>query len=703
MLRFSSFVRSAPALRSSTSFFRNASSSSDVPVRPIEKLLIANRGEIACRIMKTAKRLGIRTVAVYSEADRYARHVSMADESYLIGPPPAAQSYLQQEKILEVAHRSGAHAIHPGYGFLSENESFAKNCDREGVIFVGPPVPALNAMASKSASKDIMINAGVPVVPGYHGEDQSMERFKAEADKMKGEFPLIAKAFLGGGGKGMRIVNSPAELEECISSCQREAAASFGDERVLIEKYLQRPRHIEFQVFADKHGNYMHLFERDCSLQRRHQKVIEEAPAPGMTAEWRNEMGTAAVNAAVAVGYEGAGTVEFIVDHDKRFFFMEMNTRLQVEHPVTEMITGQDLVEWQILAASGHKLPLTQADLSISGHSFEARVYAEDPEAGFLPCTGKLVHLSPPQERPDVRVETGVRKGDEVSVYYDPMIAKLVVHDVNRERALRKLCENLRDYQIAGLSTNIPFLLRCAEHPSFVAGDVETNFIPKYEDELLPPADKASYPTSSILFAIAGTLLQEQISVDAGEVRNPWSQLSGFTPNLPKGRQVQLGWGGEEPRALAVEYKRAGRPGEIAFAAEVDGTSYDILASFDHGDSTRVTLSVDGLRTSAHVVPHGDDVHVFVDGKDFEFTRPSSAAGVAAAAAGSLLAPMPGKITRVLVNKGDVVEQGDALIIMEAMKMEHTIKASHNGTVEEVFFAVDDIVADKAVLARISE
>ena len=442
------------------------------------KILIANRGEIACRVIATAKRLGIATVAVYSDADRDAKHTSLADEAYYLGPAAASESYLRGDAILDIAQRSGAQAIHPGYGFLSENADFCRRCDDAGVVFIGPPVAAIEAMGSKSAAKRIMADAAVPLLPGYHGDDQDDAILKAAADDIG--YPVLLKASAGGGGKGMRIIWNTEEFDSALAATRREARNAFGDDKMLVEKYLTGPRHVELQVFCDQHGNAVHLFERDCSLQRRHQKVIEEAPAPGMSETLRRAMGDAALQAARAIGYQGAGTVEFLLGDDGGFYFMEMNTRLQVEHPVTEMISGQDLVEWQLLVASGNPLPCAQSDLQIRGHAFEARLYAEDAEQGFLPQTGRLNHLQFPEESDTIRVDSGVRSGDSISMYYDPMVAKLIVWDEDRDRALRRLQWALSKCQIDGLTTNRDFLLQLASHPAFAASDFDTGFIDKH-------------------------------------------------------------------------------------------------------------------------------------------------------------------------------------------------------------------------------
>ncbi|MDP6198557.1 MAG: acetyl-CoA carboxylase biotin carboxylase subunit, partial [Porticoccaceae bacterium] len=446
------------------------------------KILIANRGEIACRIIKTARKMGIHTVAVYSEADRNALHVTMADESVYIGPAPSTESYLVIDNLIKAALDTGAEAIHPGYGFLSENADFCRQCQAHNIAFIGPPAEAIVAMGSKSAAKTIMQDAGVPLVPGYHGEDQSAKVIKQAADEMG--YPVLLKAAAGGGGKGMRAVHNEAEFEQALVSAKREALNSFNDDIMLVEKYLLQPRHVEIQVFCDSHNNAVYLFERDCSVQRRHQKVIEEAPAPGMSEDLRQQMGEAAIKAAAAINYQGAGTVEFLLDSQGEFFFMEMNTRLQVEHPVTEMISGQDLVEWQLRVASGEPLPLTQEQLSINGHAFEARIYAEDPDQDFLPATGCLSLLSPPRENAHVRVDTGVVEGDEVSIYYDPMIAKLVVWDSDRDRALARLAQALSEYQVAGLTTNIGFLYNLATSEAFQNAEIDTGYIEQHKQEI---------------------------------------------------------------------------------------------------------------------------------------------------------------------------------------------------------------------------
>jgi 3-methylcrotonyl-CoA carboxylase alpha subunit len=470
------------------------------------KILIANRGEIACRVIKTARRMGIRTVAVYSEADAGARHVRLADEAVCIGAPPPRESYLVIDKIIGAALATGAQAIHPGYGFLSENEEFAEACAKNDIAFVGPPVSAIRAMGLKSESKKLMEKAGVPLTPGYHGDNQDAAYLKQQADDIG--YPVLIKASAGGGGKGMRAVAKAEEFADALASCQREAKSSFGDEHVLIEKYLQRPRHIEIQVFGDTHGNCVYLFERDCSVQRRHQKVVEEAPAPGMTPERRAAMGKAAVDAAKAVAYVGAGTVEFIVNQDGTFYFMEMNTRLQVEHPVTEMITGLDLVEWQLKVAAGEPLPLAQEQLRIHGHALEARIYAEDPDKGFLPSIGRLIHLAPPAETINIRVDTGVEQDDEISPHYDPMIAKLIVWDESRERALARMLQALADYRVVGVSNNIGFLSRLVACPAFAQADLDTGLIERERGFLFPEGGEP--PVEAWLVAALAELIHDR-------------------------------------------------------------------------------------------------------------------------------------------------------------------------------------------------
>ncbi len=618
----------------------------------LKSLLIANRGEIACRIIRTARRMGIRTVAVYSDADAKALHVRMADEAVHIGPSPARESYLRGEKIIEAAKATKAKAIHPGYGFLSENADFAQAVIDAGLIWVGPKPDSIRAMGLKDAAKKLMADAGVPVTPGYLGEDQDPKRLKKEADAIG--YPVLIKAVAGGGGKGMRRVDAGKDFDDALESCKREAASSFGDDRVLIEKYILSPRHIEVQVFGDSTGNAVHLFERDCSLQRRHQKVIEEAPAPGMDEATREAVCSAAVRAAKAVNYEGAGTIEFIADASEglrgdRIWFMEMNTRLQVEHPVTEEITGQDLVEWQLRVASGEKLPKTQDELSINGWAIEARLYAEDPAKGFLPSVGPLDHFDLGD---DGRIETGVEEGDAISPFYDPMIAKLVARGDNREEAIGELAAILDEVEVWPVRTNAGFLFNALLQPQFSAAKIDTGFIERYLEELVPDAE----PDEALWRGAAAIAL----AVDQDE--EPLAGLVGFRLNAPEHTQVALGRAGEY---------RSVSPDEGEFAA------------------------VSGFRDDARVV-------AFYEGNAYEFglaARGSVAGG--GASSGTITAPMPGKVTAVEVFAGEKVSKGQRLLTLEAMKMEHGMTAPFDGTVAELSATAGAQVSEGAVLARI--
>jgi 3-methylcrotonyl-CoA carboxylase alpha subunit len=626
----------------------------------IRSLLIANRGEIACRIIRTARRLGVRTVAVYSDADRHALHVRDADEAVHIGPSPARESYLVGERMLAAAEESGAEAIHPGYGFLSENADFAEAVEAAGLVWVGPKGSSIRAMGLKDAAKKLMSEAGVPVTPGYLGEDQSPQRLQKEADGIR--YPVLIKAVAGGGGKGMRKVNASAEFQDMLASCKREAAASFGDDRVLIEKYVERPRHIEVQVFGDSHGNVVHLFERDGSLQRRHQKVIEEAPAPGMDEATRAAVCEAAVKAAKAVDYVGAGTVEFIADASEglrpdRIWFMEMNTRLQVEHPVTEAITGQDLVEWQLRVASGETLPLRQEQLAIDGWAMEARLYAEDPAHEFLPSTGRLDHFVLPRR---IRVDTGVEEGSQVTPYYDPMIAKLIARGRDRGEAIDRLVEALGRVEVWPVRTNAGFLARAADDPDFRAGEVDTGFIPARLDRLVP--DPA--PSDGI-WGLAATAL---LAADFGAARDegdPWLALQGFRASAAPDLRVAISHSGE--------------------TRLVDGD----------GDP-----AVEGIATA-----QGESVLVFAEGQAFAFTLPGSAGGGAggAAADGALLSPMPGRVISVEIRQGDKVIKGQKLLTLEAMKMEHSLAAPFDGIVAELEAAEGAQVSEGTLLIRVEK
>ncbi len=658
------------------------------------KILIANRGEIACRAIKTARRMGVRCVAVYSEADAGARHVRLADEAVCIGPAAARESYLVADRIVEAARATGAQAVHPGYGFLSENEAFAQACAASGIAFIGPPVAAIRAMGSKSEAKKLMAAAGVPLTPGYHGDNQDADFLRVEADRIG--YPVLIKASAGGGGKGMRAVWQGEEFADALASCKREAASSFGDDRVLIERYLQRPRHIEIQVFGDTHGNVVHLFERDCSVQRRHQKVLEEAPAPGMTAERRAAMGRAAVEAAKAVGYVGAGTVEFIVDRDGTFYFMEMNTRLQVEHPVTEMITGLDLVEWQLKVSAGGTLPLTQEQLAIRGHALEARIYAEDPDKGFLPSTGRLVHLAPPEESLHVRVDTGVEQGDEITPHYDPMIAKLIVWDEDRPRALARMLGALARYRVAGVANNVDFLSRLVACPAFAQADLDTGLIEREHDFLFAGAGTASVPREAWLAAALAELLREQAAADAAarlgsDPRSPWHRRDGWRLNLGVSRRLTFRCG-DEVRELKVGYADAG------YRITLDGQTTAVGGQLQAGDQLRADLG--GMRMAATVVVAGEKRHVFLHGRCHLMVAvdPLFHAGEGGGAEGGLTAPMPGKVIALLVEPGVKVSKGVPLIVLEAMKMEHTLVAPSAGTVTAFHYAVGEPVADGAEL-----
>jgi 3-methylcrotonyl-CoA carboxylase alpha subunit len=650
-----------------------------------KKILIANRGEIACRVAATARRLGIRTVAVYSQADAQSQHVAMSDESVLIGPAPAKESYLQIERIIAAARDTGAEAIHPGYGFLSENEEFAAACEANGMVFIGPPASAIRAMGSKSAAKALMEKAHVPLVPGYHGERQEPDFLREQADAIG--YPVLLKASAGGGGKGMRIVERSEDFEAALASCKREAINSFGDDRVLVEKYLQRPRHIEIQVFADTQGSCVYLFERDCSVQRRHQKVLEEAPAPGMTPERRQAMGEAAVNAARAVGYVGAGTVEFIANQDGSFYFMEMNTRLQVEHPVTELITGTDLVEWQLRVAAGEPLPMQQQDLHIDGHAIEARIYAENPEKGFLPSTGSLLHLRLPDAvafaHGEVRIDSAVRQGDAITPHYDPMIAKLIVHGDDRSQALSRMQQALQAIEIVGPATNVAFLSRLIATPAFTDAELDTGLIERNHAVLFPPT--APVPVEMVALWLAKLATPETISHD------PWDSAQGWRLNGSYRRQLCFECD-DQASELALDYRRDGWC--IAYQSE------ETMLTQITVDHSEVSLMMEGQCISGRVIPVDDRFHVFWQGRHrvISWSDPIAHAGESEAEGGRLTAPMPGKIVQLMVAEGASVEKGTPLLIMEAMKMEHTISAPANGTVEALNYAVGDQVAEGAQL-----
>ena len=661
-------------------------------------LLIANRGEIACRVAATARRLGIKTIAVYSDADAESKHVAACDVAVRLGPAPASESYLKADDILRVALEHGAQAIHPGYGFLSENEAFAQACTKAGICFVGPPASAIAAMGSKSAAKTLMQKAGVPLVPGYHGDEQAPEFLRQQADAMG--YPVLIKASAGGGGKGMRVVTASKDFIAALTSCKREAIASFGDDKVLIERYLQKPRHIEIQVFSDTHNQHVYLFERDCSVQRRHQKVIEEAPAPGMTDARRQAMGEAAIAAARAVNYVGAGTVEFIAEPDGKFYFMEMNTRLQVEHPVTEMITGLDLVEWQLRVASGERLPKTQQELQRCGHAIEARIYAENADKDFLPSIGRLMHLEFPMHdafmNADVRVDGGVRAGDAISPYYDPMIAKLIVRGADREQARARMLRALAATQIVGVHTNVAFLSRLMGDEAFAQADLDTGLIERRRETLLPAP--APVMRESLLLATAAVLEQEK----ERDTQDPWAERNGWRVDGKYARILSF-QDAESVQDVVIEIVE----GQLTLAVATHRATLELVAQATGSPSAQsVTLLTGTGRLAGTVVRQGTRMDVFVMGKcETLFLKDAlaSAGQVEADHAGSLAAPMPGKIIAIEVQAGDKVKRGQALLVMEAMKMEHTIVAGVDGVVESIYFGVGEQVAEGAVLISLEQ
>jgi 3-methylcrotonyl-CoA carboxylase alpha subunit len=626
----------------------------------IESVLIANRGEIACRVIRTARELGIRTVAAYSDADAQALHVRMADEAVHIGPSAARESYLVGDKIIAAAKETGAQAIHPGYGFLSENADFAQAVNDAGLIWVGPKPDSIRAMGLKDAAKKLMADAGVPVTPGYMGDDQSPERLKKEADAIG--YPVLIKAVAGGGGKGMRKVDRADDFMDALESCRREAASSFGNDVVLLEKWIESPRHIEVQVFGDSRGNVVHLFERDCSLQRRHQKVIEEAPAPGMDEATREAVCSAAVRAAKAVNYEGAGTIEFIADASEglradRIWFMEMNTRLQVEHPVTEEITGQDLVEWQLRVASGEPLPLPQDELSITGWAMEARLYAEDPAKGFLPSIGRLELADFPDHI--LRIETGVEEGDEISPYYDPMIAKLVASGDDRDEAMMGLASALYGLRIWPVKTNAAFLLACLQNADFQAGEVTTGLIAQEGESLTAPPELGDNEWS----VAALQMFAPYFAGGEEELAGPWVRDFGFRLNAPT-----------QPRI-----------------------------TIQHGAERRTLMLEDAVEASGFSAPVDRGALVYKDAQPFLFTFPSFSAGAAAAGDGAIVAPMPGKVTSIDVSEGEKVTTGQRLLTLEAMKMEHGMTAPFDGVVADLSAEAGAQVGEGTILARIEQ
>jgi 3-methylcrotonyl-CoA carboxylase alpha subunit len=663
----------------------------------IKKILIANRGEIACRVIKTAKKMGISTVAVYSEADANALHVKHADEAVCIGPAPSKDSYLRGDLILQKAKALNVDAIHPGYGFLSENAQFAKACADQGIIFIGPTIEAIEAMGSKSAAKQIMQEAGVPLVPGYHGDDQNPALIKQSANDMG--YPVLLKATAGGGGKGMRQVWSEQEFDDALAAAKREAMSSFSDDKMLVEKYLTEPRHVEIQVFCDNHKNGVYLFERDCSIQRRHQKVIEEAPAPNMSEALRAQMGEAALTAAFAINYSGAGTVEFLLDTDGSFYFMEMNTRLQVEHPVTEMITGEDLVEWQIRVANNELLPKAQSELSIKGHSFEARIYAEDPNNDFLPATGTLHLLKTPETNENVRVDTGVEQGDEVSIYYDPMIAKLVVWDENREKALSRLESCLQHYAIGGVTTNIDYLRRIAGSTPFKQAQLTTDFIERHNESI---STQTSVDVDTYLPAIVlGYLLSEQNQLEGEPKDSPWNIHDSYRSNLAHPELIEL-LVNDKLYSVSATMNIGLTENVKHWNLSINGENISVSGSIT---DDILSCSLNGVKTASPIMFNDANISLFtsqgmltaqIQGPDLGEVGEDDHAN-------AVVAPMNGTVVALLVKAGDKVTKGQQLIIVEAMKMEHSIKSPYDGSVAECFFNAGDLVSGGVALIDITK
>ncbi len=655
-----------------------------------KSILIANRGEIACRVMRTSQRLGLRTIAVYSDADVGALHVELSDQAVRIGPAAVRESYLNIPAVIDAARRAGAEAIHPGYGFLSENAEFAAACEAAGIVFIGPPAAVIRAMGSKIAAKRLMETAGVPLVSGYHGDDQDATRLQAHAARIG--YPLLIKASAGGGGKGMRIVNEGSEFRAALDAARREALKAFGEDRVLLERYLTRPRHVEIQVFADAHGGFIHLHERDCSIQRRHQKIIEEAPAPGVSAIQREHMGAAAVTAARAVGYQGAGTVEFILAGSE-FFFIEMNTRLQVEHPVTEMITGLDLVEWQIRVAAGEALPLSQDEVPLDGHAIEARIYAEDPERDFLPSMGTIAHLRWPQPHQGVRIDSGIRQGDAVTVHYDPLLAKLIVHGPDREAAVRHLQRALSRCEVVGITTNLGLLRSVSAHPQFQSADLQTGFIDEHQADLFARGDARAEERLLALAAIGWVLARSGNRDQTAQRASPWDAHDGWRLN--------------SRAKIECRMRRHGKPLAIMLARTTDGwmaqvghDSCAIAAQFVASD--RLAARIDGQAIDVRWLELGCELSVIHDGRVVTLQWDDPAAGGGREAhAGGLASPMPGQVLQVHASPGERVRRGQPLMIIEAMKMEHTIVAPADGVVEAVHFANGDRVEEGAELLEL--
>ncbi|QUN06801.1 acetyl-CoA carboxylase biotin carboxylase subunit [Shewanella yunxiaonensis] len=665
----------------------------------IRKLLIANRGEIACRIIRTCQRLGISTVAIHSAVDRQALHVRAADEAVALKGSSPLAPYLDIEAIIAAAKRCGADAIHPGYGFLSENADFANACTKHGLIFVGPPASAIEAMGNKSAAKTIMTEAGVPLVPGYHGPEQSASFLQQQAPMIG--FPLLIKAAFGGGGKGMRVVETAADFAAALAAAKREANAAFTDDTVLLERYLTQPRHIEVQVFADQQGNCIYLGDRDCSLQRRHQKVIEEAPAPGLSDELRQQMGQAAVAAAKAIGYYGAGTIEFLLDNDQQFYFMEMNTRLQVEHPVTELITGQDLVAWQLTVAVGEPLPLTQQQVSINGCAVEARIYAENPSHNFLPACGPLLYLAEPVAE-HLRLDTGVHQGDVITPFYDPMIAKLIIWHPQRREALRQLTQALHQYQIAGLQHNIVFLASLTSHPAFINENFSTHFIEQHLDELLQQATTPA-PTAEVLAAVAMVKLLAFKPQDQVNNGSPWQQLAGFRLNAAAEWHFQLCYAATSTSFhLQVRQQAIGEYSlTINCTSATDSAQTTVLVSGELTTAQQLKLTFNGMSQHWHFCQHQQTLFLLREGHVWQFESGPQRYDIGHDNADtSLQAPMNGTIVTLLAQPGNFVRKGSGLLVLEAMKMEYQINAPADGTVDRFLCHAGELVKDGALLVQ---
>lgn len=665
------------------------------------KVLIANRGEIACRIIRTLSQMGVASVAVYSDVDRHAQHVELADEAIAIGPPSPSESYLRIERIIAAAKASGAGAIHPGYGFLAEHAEFASACTDAGIVFIGPPAAAMKIMASKAEAKTRMEAAGLPIIPGYHGDDQNTKRLIREADDIG--YPVLLKATAGGGGKGIRTLNNADEFQAVLESAQREATSSFGDDRMIIEKQIIRPRHVEVQVVLDKHGKALYFFDRDCSCQRRHQKVIEEAPAPKLTAKLRQTMGEAAINASLNISYQGVGTFEFLLDTNGDYYFMEMNTRLQVEHPVTEMISGEDLVEWQVRIAAGEPLTLAQSDLNPTGHALEVRVCAEDPNTGFLPQSGRIHHLSLPKTDRRIRIDSGVREGDEISAYYDSMIFKLIAWGENRDAAISHMRKALDECQIAGIATNIPFLRRTLAHPDFQSADVTTDFIDRHKDSLMPP------PESHELAGLAVPLAALYLLLKRAQYLPHWCSPTAATGVWQYGLGWRLNSTPKEQLEITLNEQHLSLP------VTRDDASGELIVR--NGEQEfRLSGKLEGLMLSADIVTKSQTWQLCLtiiavpdttpvcfellhpDGNICFGLKATDIGVVDVESAAHFKAPMHGRIISILAKAGDKVAAGDDLLIMEAMKMEHRLQAPAIGTIGEIFFQEGDLVEGGTVL-----